>query len=128
MEEVQEARRAAEPAQLEPLPYLRSVLGYLKAEDPAVWNWFSERRANPEQAAAVRLDLLKATYRIERQTQEGLYALADEVAGKLGLNVPITFYQAQHPLGLNACLAWLPGEAHLILSGPVTATLSPIEL
>jgi hypothetical protein len=128
MEVIQEGRRAADPAQLEPLPYLRSVLGYLKAEDPAVWEWFAERRANAEQAAAVRLELLKATYRIDRHTQEDLYALADEVGGKLGLNVPITFYQAQHPQGLNAGLVWLPGEAHLTLSGPVTATLSQIEL
>jgi hypothetical protein len=128
MEVLQEGCQAAAPAQLEPLPYLRSVLGYLKVEDPAVWNWFAERRANPEQAAALRLDLLKATYRIDRHAQENLYALADDVAGKFGLTVPITFYQAQHPQGLNACLAWLPGEAHLILSGPVTATLSQIEL
>ena len=113
---------------LQALPYQQAVLDYLKSEDPAVWRWFAERRANSEQAAAVRLELLKSTYRIDRHTQEGLYVLAERVAGKLGLQVPITFYQAQHAQGLNASLAWLPGEAHLILSGPVTATLSPLEL
>jgi len=119
---------AAGPKLPQPLPYQQAVLDYLKAEDPAVWQWFAERRANPELAAAVRLELLKSTYRIDRHTQEDLYVLAEGVAGQLGLNVPITFYQAQHPQGLNAGLVWLPGEAHLILSGPVMATLSQIEL
>ncbi|HUY35312.1 MAG TPA: M48 family metalloprotease [Pirellulales bacterium] len=119
---------AAKPRPLRPLPYQQSVLDYLKFEDPAVWQWFAARRANPEQAAAARLELLKSTYRIDRHTQESLYALAEEVAGELGLEAPITFYQAQHPQGLNACLAGLPGEAHLILSGPVTASLSHVEL
>jgi hypothetical protein len=120
--------QVAEPRLLQPLPYQQAVLDYLKAEDPAVWKWFAERRANPEHAASVRLELLKSTYRIDRHTRTDLYALAEEVAGQLGLNVPVTFYQSQHPQGLNASLAWLPGEAHLILSGPVTATLSTIEL
>ncbi len=120
--------QAAEPRLQQPLPYQQAVLDYLKTEDPAVWQWFAERRANPELAASVRLELLKSTYRIDRHTQENLYGLAEEVAGQLGLNVPITFYQAQHPQGLNAGLVWLPGEAHLVLSGPVTTTLSHIEL
>ncbi|HVC93809.1 MAG TPA: hypothetical protein VND64_08965 [Pirellulales bacterium] len=120
--------QAAEPKLPQPLPYQQAVLDYLKTEDPAVWQWFAERRSNPELAAAVRLELLKSTYRIDRHTQEDLYDLAEVVAGQLGLNVPVTFYQAQHPQGLNAGLVWLPGEAHLVLSGPVTATLSNIEL
>ena len=115
-------------ARLQPPPYLRDVVDYLTAEDPAVWKWFAEKRDDPEQAAAIRLELLKATYRLERQTAGELYALADEAAAKLGLNLPITIYQAQHPQGLNASIAHLPGEIHLVLSGPVATTLSTVEV
>ncbi|HVA51364.1 MAG TPA: hypothetical protein VNH11_33795 [Pirellulales bacterium] len=115
-------------SRLTPLAYLRAVVDYLKAEDPAVWQWFAEKRDDPQQAASIRLDLLKSTYRIERQTQPGLYALADEAAAKLALDLPLTIYQAQHPQGLNASVAHLPSEIHLVLSGPLATTLSTIEI
>lgn len=37
-------------------------------------------------------------------------------------------YQAQGGLGLNASLAYVPGEVHLVLHGPVGERLSPLEL
>ncbi|HET6881605.1 MAG TPA: M48 family metalloprotease, partial [Pirellulales bacterium] len=113
---------------LTPLAYQRAVVEYLKAEDPAVWRWFAERKDDREQLAAARLELLKSTYRIERQTQPDLYALADEVAATLELEPPLTLYQAQHPHGLNACMVDLPGEIHMVLSGPVTTALATVEL
>jgi hypothetical protein len=42
--------------------------------------------------------------------------------------VPITIYQAQDPAGLNASLAYLPEEIHLVLHGPLTTQLSSVEL
>ncbi|MGH7134293.1 MAG: M48 family metalloprotease [Pirellulales bacterium] len=117
-----------EPSHLTPLAYQRAVVDYLKAEDPAVWQWFAQQKDDRELAAAARLDLLKSTYRIERQTQPELYALAEEVAATLGLELPLTLYQAQHPHGLNASIAYLPGEVHLILSGPLTSTLTTAEV
>lgn len=113
---------------LSPLAYQRAIVEYLKAEDPAVWQWFAQRQEDREQIAAARLELLKATYRIERQTQGELYALADEVAAILGLELPLTLYQAQHPTGLNAFVPHLPGEIHLVLSGPVATMLGTAEI
>lgn len=122
-------RFSQEPPRLTTLAYQREVVDYLKAEDPAVWQWFAKRQTDDgSQAAAVRLDLLKSTYRLERQTQPNLYALVEEVAAKLGLNLPITLYQAQHPRGLNASIAYLPGEVHLVLSGPLATALTTTEL
>jgi hypothetical protein len=40
----------------------------------------------------------------------------------------VTFYQGQAHGGLNASLAYLPGEAHIILLGPVLSTLSAAEV
>ena len=84
----------------------------------ARWAWFSGDRQRDVQNDAVRLDLLKATYRIERDSNSSLYAAADEVAAALGLNFPITFYQAQNAAGLNASLPYMPGEVHIVLAGP----------
>ena len=47
--------------------------------------------------------------------------------GKLGLEIPITFYQASKASGLNASLAYLPGEVHIILVGSILNALSEAE-
>jgi Zn-dependent protease with chaperone function len=111
-----------------PLPYQSAILDYLKSEEAELWNWFSSNQVRAEHADAVRLDLLKSTYRIEPATQPQLYGVVDGVLDKLGLQIPVTFYQAQSGGGLNAALAFVPGEAHVILVGPVLSTLSVVEL
>ncbi len=55
------------------------------------------------------------------------YAALEDVARKLGLDVPLTIYQAQNPQGLNASLAYVPGEAHVVLHGPVSSKLTDAE-
>src|SRR5437588_10767174 len=99
----------------EPLPYQRSMVDFLKTEEADLWHWFSSTKARGEQSDAVRLDLLKTTYRLEASTQPRLYAAAAEVLTHYGLDVPITFYQAQSAGPMNAGLAYLPGHAHIVL-------------
>ena len=116
------------PSTLDPLPYHVALRDYLKAEEADVWNWFSSNRVRDDQADAVRFDLLKSTYRVERETQTKLYEAADVAAKKLGLDVPITIYQAQNPSGDNASLAYLPNEAHVVLHGPIATKLNDAEI
>ena len=85
-----------------------------------IWQWYASNKVRDEQAEAVRFELLKSTYRLERETQPEIYATAEDVARKLGLDSPVTIYQAQNPQGLNASLAYVPGEAHIVLHGPVS--------
>ena len=125
MTETQESIAARK---LKPLPYHERIRDYLKAEEPQVWNWYASHRVRNDQADAVRFELLKSTYRVERETQSELYAAAEQVADKLSLPVPITIYQAQNPAGLNASLACLPDEAHIVLHGPIAAKLSDLEI
>lgn len=40
----------------------------------------------------------------------------------------MTFYQSQESVGMNAALAYVPGEAHLVLQGPVLTTLTAPQL
>lgn len=113
---------------LAPLAFQEEMVRHLKAEEPGLWKWFASSGNRAKQAEAVRLDLLKTTYRIERDTQPALYRMATEIAGSLGITAPITFYQAQTGGGMNAGLAYLPGEMHILFSGPVVDALSEVEL
>jgi hypothetical protein len=65
-------------SRLSPLPYHEAIRDFLKREESAVWKWFASQATGGEQADAVRFDLLKKTYRIERSADPDLYALADE--------------------------------------------------
>lgn len=113
--------------QLSTLPYHLAVRDFLKREDEEVWRWFAAQKLSPKYAEEVRFELLKSTYRVQREDQPALYDVAAQIAGDLGLAAPITIYQAQHPLGLNASLAYVPGEIHLVLHGPIVAHLTPLE-
>jgi hypothetical protein len=112
----------------DPLPYHQAIVHYLKTNERELWDWFSSTRMRDGQADAVRFDLLRSTYRIEPASQPRLQAAAQEVIGRFDLKVPLTFYQAQTGEGLNASLAYLAGEAHIIFAGPVLDVLSDVEL
>ena len=114
--------------ELKPLPYHQAIREYLKTEEAEIWRWYASHQVREEHAEAVRFDLLKSTYRVDRQTQPEIYAAAENVAGRLSLDVPITIYQAQNPVGLNASLAFVPSEAHVVLHGPITAKLADAEV
>ncbi len=116
------------PLPLEPLAYHLDVVRTLHEHEAELWEWFSAEKLRAEQGEAVRLELLKSTYRLEPQTHSALHAAAGEVAARLGLTAPLRLYQAQGAGGLNASLAYVPGEAHLVLHGPVADRLTPLEL
>jgi Zn-dependent protease with chaperone function len=113
---------------LSPFGYHRDVLAYLKSEETDLWKWFSSEKIRSEYADSVRMDLLKSTYRLEREAHPDLYRLADRANESLGLGIPLTLYQAQAGTGMNAALAYIPGEGHLVLVGPVATTLTPDEI
>ena len=113
---------------LNPLPYHEAIRAFLKTEEADIWQWFASHQVQEENAEAVRFDLLKSTYRMDREDHADLYAAADEVAQRISLDVPITIYQAQNPEGLNASLAYEPSEAHLVLHGPIASKLNEAEL
>jgi Zn-dependent protease with chaperone function len=111
-----------------PLPYHRAIVAHLQAAEPGLWHWFASTGKRLQEADAVRLDLLKSTYRLEPQAQPKLYDLANAVRERIGLTCNVTLYQAQTGTALNAALAYLPGEAHVILAGPLAEVLSESEL
>lgn len=114
--------------QLAPLPYHVELRDFLRSEEPDVWQWFARAERQKEAAESLRSELLKSTYRVDRQTQSRLYEAADEVAATLGIQSRVSIYQAQSPLGLNASLVYIPGEPHVVLHGPLAEQLSDAEL
>jgi hypothetical protein len=113
---------------LDPLPFHREVVEYLKTQEAELWAWFSSTAFLDEYAATTRLELLKSCYRFDPTDHADLYALAGEVRDRLGLSAPVTLYQSQSSTAMNAALCYVPGEAHLVLEGPIRATLSVDEL
>ena len=62
------------------LPWFVELVDYLKTHEDDLWGWFSTEVDQEKQAEAVRLELLRTTYRIERESQVELYESADAVA------------------------------------------------
>lgn len=112
------------------LSYQRQIVELLRSEEPELWRWHASVRQSSAHADAVRLELLKSTYRLDRTVHAAVYIQLDAVMERLGLAVPATLYQAQSTAGggLNATLWFMPEEVHLVLHGPLLTTLAPAEL
>ncbi|HZZ73947.1 MAG TPA: hypothetical protein VFE24_16965 [Pirellulales bacterium] len=110
------------------LPYQLALVEFLKRLDPDVWDWIAKSATGAKAAEEVKFELLKSTYRVERELQPAIYEAAEEVAARCGIVAPVTIYQAQNPQGLNAGLAYVLGEIHLILQGPIASQLTPVEI
>ena len=113
---------------LRALPYHEALAGYLQAEEPETWAWFDSTQAQTEHAEALRLELLKQTYRLEPGTHPALFDALADAKSRLGLEIPVTIYQSQRQQELNAALLFFPGEAHIVLQGPVLQLLDAAEL
>src|SRR5688500_3460495 len=113
---------------LELLPYQTRIVEFLKRHDPDIWNWFASARQRASHVDELKFDLLKSTYRVDHDSQPELYRIAKQAAKQLGLSLPVTIYQAQDATGMNASLAYLPDEAHIVLHGPLTTQLNQQEL
>ena len=113
---------------LSPPPYLSNIVGYLKDNESELWQWFEQHQLDPERMNSARLQLLKTTYRIEKDVHPRLYQLAAGIAAKFEIDQPLTFYQAQESNQLNAALSFIPGEAHVIFFGPLLDNFTDAEL
>ena len=81
---------------LEPLPYHVELRDYLKSEERELWNWFSSAKAKADYTENLRLELLKSTYRLDSIGHPELYQGLEESKTRLGLDIPVTLYQAQN--------------------------------
>jgi Zn-dependent protease with chaperone function len=118
--------RASHP--LAPLPYHAQLRDYVKQHEPELWQWFASASAQADYARQLRLDLLKSTYRLDPESHPDLYQATDAARTQLGLDIPVTVYQAPQATQPNAALFYLPGEGHLVFAGPALTLLDQQEL
>src|SRR5215471_18712150 len=104
---------------LEPLPYHVELRDYLKAHERELWNWFASARAQTDYTENLRMELLKSTYRLDAASHPELFQAAEAAKTRLRLDIPLTLYQAQNTFQPNATLYFIPGEGHVVFSGPV---------
>jgi Peptidase family M48 len=113
---------------LDPLPYHVELRDYLKSRERELWNWFASARAQADYTENLRLDLLKSTYRLDAENHPELYKGVEEARTRLQLDIPVTVYQAQNSPQPNAVLYFIPGEGHVVFSGPILSLLNAEEI
>jgi len=113
---------------LAPPLYLSAIIEYLRNHEADLWSWFSVEGSRVEQDDAIRLELLRSTYRLTREASRPIFEAVDDVCIRLGLDVPVSCYQAQLQQGNNVGLAYIPGEIHVIFAGDAAKSFTPAEL
>jgi len=110
------------------LQYHKNLSELLEQNEVELWKWFSGDSFTSEAYEAQRLYLLKNSYRLEDEAHAELYAQAQHVADRLGLELPVTLYQAMNSDLRNAGLIFQPDTIHILFSGDLFTTLSETEL
>jgi Zn-dependent protease with chaperone function len=113
---------------LEPLPYHVDLRDYLKSQEPELWNWFASAKAKADYTENLRLELLKSTYRLDAAGHPELHQGLEAAKARLQLDIPVMLYQAQNSPQLNAALYFIPGEGHIVFSGPMFTLLDAEEM
>jgi len=109
------------------LIYHQLITDFFKRQQ-AVWRFFSQHTQQEEQQQELRTGLLKNTYKFDPAIETALYeklALAKE---RLGLQLPVTLYQALHSEETTAAIIYTGSEAHIVFSGKIIQLLSDEEL
>jgi hypothetical protein len=104
------------------------VVQHLQQFAPTVWRHFASDAFTSAQSEAQRLELLKTTVALRRESYPALYASADEIAAILALGVPVELYQGPDDGSLNAALLFQPDRARVVLFGQLQEKLAPDEL
>ena len=113
---------------LEPLAYHIELRDFLKSQERDLWSWFASARAQADYTEHLRMELLKSTYRLDPASHPELSACLEKVKDRLHLDIPITIYQAEQSSQINATLYFIPGEGHVVFTGPVLNLLHAGEL
>ncbi|MBK8092962.1 MAG: M48 family metalloprotease [Verrucomicrobiaceae bacterium] len=116
------------PHTLTPLPQHRELADWLRREEKEVWSWFAQKETEVADLEQVRLSLLRDNYRLEAAAHPEEFREIAAACEALQIKAAVFAYQAQHQSEPNAAVCHLPGEAHVIFSGPILSLLSAEEL
>lgn len=112
---------------LNPLPYHQQVKDHFRLQSKT-WDYFAIAKNKEAQLQEFKTDLLKNTYKFDPATDAFIYDKVNIVLEKLGMQLPVTVYQAQQTDELNASIVYLGNEASIVFSGPVIKLMDDKEL
>ena len=114
----------------QPLPYHKSVAGYLEQHEADLWAWFRADDSDETRHRKQRLDMLKGAVELDVKGQNGRrHALASIAKGRLQLSVPVRLYQLHDTGGSpNAYLLYQPNEIVIVFQGRILELLTEPEL
>jgi Zn-dependent protease with chaperone function len=116
------------PSPLTPLPQHLALVDWLRREEKEVWRWFGDKETAAMDAGETRLSLLRDMYRMDAEGHPDVFREISRACAALGVQAEVHAYQAQHETQPNAAVYHLPGEAHVVFSGPILSLLSAEEL
>ena len=76
----------------------------------------------------LRLELKRRAFVLDRASNATTYAAADEIAEAMGIEAPVTLYQAESKLRRNAALYFERDAAHIVFEGDALDVLELGEL
>lgn len=115
-------------AELAPTGFHRRLCDALVAHEPGLFRWYSSTEYEAERGDRLRLELLRASYRLSPESHERPHRIARDAGAAIGIDVPIALYQLHHGEAANAGLCFANGEAHVVLAGPLLTSLDDLEL
>jgi len=123
-----EAPPQSEPRHLYPLSYHQEMAAYLQSRHRAVWESFDAAQKSVNRRADVELHLLKSAYRLSPSDHPELHASVAKARAILGVEQPITLYQAHRGHADNASMSYTEEQGHLKFEGEILSYLQPEEL
>lgn len=113
-----------------PTAYLSELCALVQETEPELWNFFASAPRTSALVEEVRANLLRSAYRLDDSVHVDVLEAAALAAESLGLDDPVTLYQAQDGgggYGNAACLS-IPGQVHVVFSGATLSLLDGDEL
>ncbi|MBS1565864.1 MAG: hypothetical protein JST39_15860 [Bacteroidetes bacterium] len=95
------------------LVYHQQITEFFRAQ-PAVWSFFAGQLQKEEQLQELKADLLKNTYKFDPTAEAPLYEKLALACERLGLDLPVTLYQALHSDETSAAIIYTGREAHIV--------------
>ena len=112
---------------LAPFEYHQKLKAHFKSRKKT-WDWFTNQSTKIKQVEEFKTNLLKNTYRLDREAHQELYAIVDDTCQKLHIDANVTLYQQNNSVQLNAGISIINQEAHIVFSGNLISLLSKDEM
>ncbi len=107
--------------------YHQELSACLRKHEDGLWDWFASDELTEHANRDARLYLLKNAIRLDEADHGNIHALAREVAGALGITLPVILYQGSNGGQRNAMLVTMTSEVAIFFGGDILSFLNEAE-